>query len=110
MFALVRTGGGSKKREGITFVLIDMSTPGITRRPIRTIAFDEEFAEVFFDNVRVPLSNVVGDIGNGWNVATAVLDQERLQLGGPATALRALERLRRLVRLGQVRLDDRLID
>lgn len=110
MFALVRTGGGSSKREGITFILIDMATPGISRRPIRTIAFDEEFSEVFFENVRVPLANVVGDIGNGWNIATAVLDQERLLLGSPAIALRALERLRRLVRFGRVQLDDRLID
>lgn len=110
MFALVRTGGGSSKREGITFVLIDMATPGITRRPIRTIAFDDEFSEVFFENVRVPLANVVGDIGNGWNIATAVLDQERLLLSSPAIALRALQRLRRLVRFGRVQLDDRLID
>ena len=95
MFALVRTGG--ERRRGITFVLIDMATPGITRRPIRTIAGDEEFAEVFFDGVRVPLSNVVGEIGEGWSVATALLDEERLQLGGPLQVSRALVRLRRIV-------------
>jgi alkylation response protein AidB-like acyl-CoA dehydrogenase len=110
MFALVRTGEGTNKREGITFVLIDMDTPGITRRPIRTIAFDDEFAEVFFEDVRVPLANVVGDIGDGWNIATAVLDQERLLLGSPAIALRAIERLRRLVRLGGLKPDARLAD
>jgi alkylation response protein AidB-like acyl-CoA dehydrogenase len=110
MFALVRTGEGTSKREGITFVLIDMNTPGITRRPIRTIAFDDEFAEVFFEDVRVPLTNVVGNIGDGWNIATAVLDQERLLLGSPAIALRAIERLRRLVRLGGLKPDARLAD
>lgn len=110
MFALVRTGGGANKREGITFVMIDMTSPGITRKPIRTIAFDEEFAEIFFDNVRVPLTNVVGKIGDGWSVATAVLDQERLLLGSPATALRALERLRRFLRLSRSRPDERQID
>jgi len=110
MFALVRTSQESDKRQGITFVLIDMATPGITRRPIRTIAFDDEFSEVFFENVKVPLTNVVGDIGKGWGTATAVLEQERLLLGSPAIALRALERLRRLVRVGMVQTDDRLLD
>jgi alkylation response protein AidB-like acyl-CoA dehydrogenase len=110
MFALVRTGRGASKRDGITFVLIDMTTPGITCRPIRTLAFDEEFSEVFFEDVRVPLANVVGEIGSGWNIATAVLDQERLLLGSPGIALRALERLRRLVRFGKVPLDRRLVD
>jgi len=95
MFALVRTGG--KRREGITFVLIDMATPGITRRPIVTIAGDDEFCEVFFDEVRVPLCNVVGEIGNGWKVATSLLDDERMHIGSPLAANRALVRLKRLV-------------
>ena len=96
MFALVRTGEGTAKQQGITFVLIDLKTPGITRRPITTIAGDDEFCEVFFDDVRVPLENVVGEIGQGWAVATALLSEERLRIGSPAIALRALERLRRL--------------
>jgi alkylation response protein AidB-like acyl-CoA dehydrogenase len=95
MFALVRTGG--RRRDGITFVLIDLATPGITRRPIRTIAGDDEFCEVFFDAVRVPLSNVVGKIGEGWRVATSLLDEERMHLGTPLLANRALVRLQRLV-------------
>lgn len=95
MFALVRTGG--QRRDGITFVLIDMSTPGISRKPIRTIAGDEEFAEVFLDDVRVPLENVVGSIGQGWKVATSLLDEERLQIGTPLQVNRAFVRLRRLV-------------
>ena len=98
MFALVRTSSADKPQHGITFVLIDMKTPGIRRRPIRTIAGDDEFAEVFFDDVAVPLDNVVGEIDKGWQVATAVLSEERLRIGSPAQALRARERLRMMLR------------
>lgn len=98
MFALVRTSSAGKPQHGISFVLIDMATPGIRRRPIRTIAGDEEFAEVFFDDVVVPIGNVVGEIDEGWQVATAVLGEERLRIGSPAQALRALERLRMMLR------------
>jgi alkylation response protein AidB-like acyl-CoA dehydrogenase len=98
MFALVRTSEGTLRQQGITFVLIDLKTPGITRRPIRTIAGDDEFCEVFLDNVRVPLENVVGEIDHGWAVATALLSEERLRIGSPALALKALERLRQMVR------------
>lgn len=98
MFALVRTSNAGKPQHGITFVLIDMTTPGIRRRPIRTIAGDEEFAEVFFDDVAVPIENVVGDIDEGWRVATALLSEERLRIGSPAQALRAQERLRMMLR------------
>jgi alkylation response protein AidB-like acyl-CoA dehydrogenase len=96
MFALVRTASGAHKQHGITFVLIDLKTPGIARRPIRTIAGDDEFCEVFLDSVRVPLANVVGQLDHGWQVATALLSEERLRIGSPALALKALERLRRM--------------
>lgn len=96
MFALVRTADNGPRQKGITFVLIDLKTPGITRRPIRTIAGDDEFCEVFLDNVRVPLENVVGEIDNGWAVATALLSEERLRIGAPALALKALTRLRHM--------------
>jgi alkylation response protein AidB-like acyl-CoA dehydrogenase len=96
MFALVRTGALEDKANGITFVLIDLATPGITRRPIVTIAGDDELAEVFFDDVGVPLANVVGEIGKGWTVATALLNEERLRGSHPGFALKALWRLRRL--------------
>jgi alkylation response protein AidB-like acyl-CoA dehydrogenase len=96
MFALVRSGEGTARQQGITFVLIDLATPGITRRSITTIAGDDEFCEVFFDEVKVPLENVVGEIGQGWAVATSLLSEERLRIGSPAIALKALERLRRL--------------
>ncbi|CAM3950218.1 Acyl-CoA dehydrogenase [Bordetella tumbae] len=98
MFALVRTSTEGKPQQGITFVLIDMKTPGIRVRPITTIARDDEFAEVFFDDVVVPIENVVGDINAGWQVATAVLSEERLRIGAPGQALRARERLRMMLR------------
>jgi alkylation response protein AidB-like acyl-CoA dehydrogenase len=95
MFALVRTDPAAVKQAGITFVLIDMKTPGITVRSIRTIANDDELAEVFFDNVRVPLDNVVGGIDNGWRVANALLAQERLQSSNPQKCVAALTRLKK---------------
>ncbi|MEO8080468.1 MAG: acyl-CoA dehydrogenase family protein [Caldimonas sp.] len=98
MFALVRTSSGDKPQHGITFVLVDLTSAGIRRRPIRTIAGDDEFAEVFFDDVVVPLDNVVGEIDRGWQVATAVLAEERLRIGSPALALKAFERLRMMRR------------
>lgn len=97
MFALVRTREGTAKRDGITFVMFDMNTPGITRRPIVNIAGDIEFCEVFFDDVRVPLENVVGKDGEGWSVAMALLDDERIRGGGPMLALKALSRVRAII-------------
>lgn len=97
MFALVRTSASDEKRKGITFVLINLTSSGVTRRPIQTIAGDEEFCEVFFDDVQVPIENVVGDLDHGWAVATTLLSEERLRVGTPLQALRALTRLRMLV-------------
>jgi alkylation response protein AidB-like acyl-CoA dehydrogenase len=94
MFALVRTNPDVKKQEGITFLMIDMKSPGVTRRPIRTIAGEEEFAEVFFDNVRVPVENVVGDIDGGWRVANAVLEKERLNGANPVKCAQILARVK----------------
>ncbi len=74
---LVRTDPSSGRHKGITWVIIDMKTPGITVRPVRTITGDEHFNEVFYDNVRVPLSNVVGELNEGWKVAMATLTNER---------------------------------
>ncbi|HYH22885.1 MAG TPA: acyl-CoA dehydrogenase family protein [Azospirillum sp.] len=99
MFALVRTGTAEERHRGITCVLIDMRTPGVTVRPITNIAGDDELAEVFFDGVRVPLDNLVGSIGGGWAVATALLDEERVRLGSPLLALRALACTREVARL-----------
>ena len=109
MFALVRTSNEGKPQQGITFVLIDMRTPGIRVRPITTIARDDEFAEVFFDDVVVPIENVVGDVNAGWQVATAVLSEERLRIGAPGQALRARERLRMMLRAHPYVADDPVI-
>lgn len=98
MYALVRTEASEKKKNGITFVLLDMKTLGIRRRPIRTIAGDEEFCEVFFDDVAVPIENVVGAINQGWRVATSLLDEERIRIGTSLLPLRALARLRAVMR------------
>jgi alkylation response protein AidB-like acyl-CoA dehydrogenase len=74
---LVRTNTEVPKHKGITWVICDMHSPGIDVRPIKTMDGAEDFAEVFYDEVRVPLSNVVGGINNGWGVAMATLMFER---------------------------------
>jgi acyl-CoA dehydrogenase len=77
MFALVRTGHEGKKQQGISFLLIDMSLPGISVRPIATIGGDHEVNEVHFDGVRVPQSERVGDENGGWECAKYLLEFER---------------------------------
>ena len=99
MYALIRTDPDAPRKQlGISMVLIDLRTPGITIRPIKTLADDEEFAEEFFDNVRVPLSNLVGKLNDGWRVAKALLDSERLGNANPQLALDMLERVRKVAR------------
>jgi alkylation response protein AidB-like acyl-CoA dehydrogenase len=77
IFALVRTHPQAKKQEGISFVLIDMETPGVSVRPIKLISGKSPFCETRFENVRVPLRNVVGQVDGGWTVAKALLGHER---------------------------------
>ncbi len=74
---LVRTSSDGPKQAGITYLLMDMNAPGVTVRPIHQIQGDEEFAEIFLDNVEVPVSERVGDEGKGWAVAQATLASER---------------------------------
>jgi alkylation response protein AidB-like acyl-CoA dehydrogenase len=77
IFALVRTNPQARKQEGISFLLIDMATPGVSVRPIRLISGKSPFCETRFENVRVPVANVVGAIDGGWTVAKALLGHER---------------------------------
>lgn len=97
MFALVRTGRYPKKQLGVSFLLIDMSTPGIVVRPITNLAGEDEFCEVFFENVRVPRENLVGELDQGWQVAKALLGYERVWIGSPALAGKALALAERLL-------------
>jgi alkylation response protein AidB-like acyl-CoA dehydrogenase len=81
MFMLVRTDPGARKKQtGITFLLVDMATQGVTVRPIRLISGASPFCETFFSDVRVPASNVVSEVNAGWTVAKALLGHERAML------------------------------
>lgn len=93
IFLLVRTDKSAKKQEGISFLLADMKTPGITVRPIRNIAGSEDFCEVFLENVRVPRSSIVGELNKGWTIAKALLGFERIFLGSPKQSQYALARV-----------------
>lgn len=98
VFALVRTNKLPKKQQGISFLLIDMRSPGVKVRPIVNLAGEDELNEVFFENVRVPASDIVGAVDDGWTVAKSLLGHERLWLGSPAMPNRALAIGERLVR------------
>ncbi|HEY9216707.1 MAG TPA: acyl-CoA dehydrogenase family protein [Phenylobacterium sp.] len=86
MFALIRTEPQAPKHEGISYLLIPMTTPGIDVRPLRTMTGQAEFNEVFFTDVRVPKVDVVGGRGRGWQVANTTLKHERGMLGDPNAA------------------------
>ena len=95
-FGIFRTDPESKRHKGLTFILFDLNSPGITRRPIRQLHGDTGFAELFFDEVRVPVENCLAGEGQGWNVAMATAGFERgLMLRSPgrfqATAKRLVE-------------------
>jgi len=98
IYVLVRTDKTVKQQRGISFLLVDMKTPGITLRPIRNIAGGEEFCQVFFDNVRTHKDNLVGKINEGWTIAKGLLTFERLNIGSPRRPLQAFEQLDPLAR------------
>lgn len=93
IYLLCRTDKTVKKQAGISFIVADMNTPGISINPIPNIARETEFYEVFFDNVRVPRENLIGDLNSGWSVAKSVLDFERLSIGSPRRPLIAIDRM-----------------
>ncbi len=110
IFCLVRTDNSGRKQEGITFLLIDMRTPGVTVRPINTIDSFHHLNEVYFDNVRVPIENRIGEEGKGWTYAKSLLVHERLSIAEVADSKRALGEVRALARQevngGKALLDD----
>ena len=98
MFCLVRTTSGEKRQDGISFLLIDMKTPGITVRPIITIDGGHEVNEVFLEDVRVPANNLVGEQDKGWTIAKFLLGNERSGIAGVARSKKAIDRLREIAR------------
>ena len=98
IFCLVRTDTSVKKQEGISFLLIDMNSPGITLRPIITLDGEHEVNEVFFENVRVPVENRVGEEGQGWTCAKYLLTFERTGIAGVGHAKQALRHLKDVAR------------
>jgi pimeloyl-CoA dehydrogenase large subunit len=102
MFCLARTDQAAKKQDGISFLLIDMKTPGITVRPIMTIDGGQEVNEVFFDDVRVPIENRVGEENRGWDYAKFLLGNERSGIARVGVSKARLRRLREIAALERV--------
>ena len=96
MFCLVRTDHAARRQDGISFLLIDMKTPGIRVQPIVSIDGVHSLNEVFFDNVRVPVDNLVGEQDRGWTYAKSLLAHERTAIAGVGDSKRRLRRLRQL--------------
>jgi len=98
IFCLVRTSTEGKRQEGISFVLVDIDTPGIEVRPIKLIEGGYEVNEVFFSDVRVPVSNLVGVENEGWTIAKFLLTHERTGIAGVGASTQALHELKALAR------------
>jgi alkylation response protein AidB-like acyl-CoA dehydrogenase len=113
--ALVRTDVEAPKHKGITFLLVDMHSPGITVRPLKQISGDEDFNELFFEDVRVPRANVIGEINKGWEIAITCLMHERQtltfsrQLQSRVALAEMLDMARRTTKGEAVATRDRLI-
>ena len=102
IFCLVRTDPGAKKQMGISFLLIDMTTPGITVRPIVTIDGGREVNEVWFDDVRVPVGNLVGEENKGWDYAKFLLGNERTGIARVGVSKARIRRIKQLAALERV--------
>ncbi len=95
IFCLVRTNREAKKQQGISFLLVDMRSPGVEVRPIITLDGEHEVNEVFFTDVRVPAENLVGEENMGWTCAKYLLTYERTNIAGVGFSVAALERLKK---------------
>jgi pimeloyl-CoA dehydrogenase large subunit len=96
IFCLVRTNPQAKKQEGISFLLIDMKSPGVTVRPIQLIDGGREVNEVFFDDVKVPIENLVGEENKGWDYAKFLLGNERVGIARVGVSKERIRRIRQL--------------
>ncbi|MBT5663000.1 MAG: pimeloyl-CoA dehydrogenase large subunit, partial [Alphaproteobacteria bacterium] len=96
MFCLVRTSSDGKPQEGISFLLIDMKTPGIDVKPIITVDGGHEVNEVFLEDVKVPVENLVGEENMGWTIAKFLLGNERTGIAGVARSKKAISRLKEI--------------
>ena len=98
IFCLVRTSNEGKPQTGISFLLIDMKSPGVTVRPIKLLDGSHEVNEVFFDNVQVPADQLIGEENKGWTYAKHLLSHERTNIADVNRAKRELERLKRIAK------------
>ena len=110
IFCLVRTSSEGKPQTGISFLLIDMKSPGITVRPIIMLDGGHEINEVFFDDVQVPANNLIGEENKGWTYAKHLLSHERTNIADVNRSKRELERLKRIARAEGVFEDPRFRD
>jgi len=110
MFGLFRTGKTGRKQDGISFLLVPMDSPGLTVSPILDISGDDELCQTFFDNVRIPAGNLVGEVDKGWQIANALLGLERIFLGLPKHSTYALSQLARLMRMTGADRDPAAVD
>ncbi len=101
MYMLARTDPEAPKHRGITYLLVDMKSPGITVQPLTTMAGTQTFNEVFFEDVRVPVQNRVGEENRGWYVGTTTLDFERSSIGSAIGVRKSLEGLMRRAKEGK---------
>jgi len=98
-FCLVRTSAEGKPQQGISFLLLDMETPGLRVRPIKTLDQGADVNEVFLDNVEVPIANLVGEENRGWTIAKYLLGHERTNIAGIGMCKRLLRRVKEIAAL-----------